>query len=67
MVDLSKLSKGKHIRTKNGIICKVLNVKNSGDIYYVTTDNIHKTGFYNIDGTPWGEDSYIKDSIVRIF
>ena len=54
MVDLSQLKKGKHIRTTNGNICKVLSVKNSGDVY-------------NKDGTPWGEDHYIKDSIKRIF
>ena len=67
MVDLSQLKKGKHIRTTNGNICKVLSVKNSGDVYFIVTENVQKTGFYNNDGTPWGEDHYIKDSIKRIF
>jgi len=67
MVDLSKLQKGKHIRTTNGDICKVLSVKNSGDVYFIVTENAQKTGFYNRDGTVWGKDEYINDSIKRIF
>lgn len=67
MVDLSKLQKGKHIRTANGNICKVLSVKNSGDVYFIVTENAQKTGFYNRDGTVWGKDEYINDSIKRIF
>ena len=54
MVDLSQLKKGKHNRTTNGNICKVLSVKNSGDVYFIVTENVQKTGFYNKDGTPWG-------------
>lgn len=66
MVDLSQLKVGKTIKTGNGIYCKVLNVKNYNNVYFVVTDNDHKTGFYNKDGTVWGDDSYIKDKIVKI-
>lgn len=66
MVDLSTLKKGKIIKTSNGIYCKVLNVKNYNDIYFITTDNTHKTGFYNKDGTVWKDDSSIRDKIIKI-
>ena len=50
MVDLSQLKKGKHIRTTNGNICKVLSVKNSGDVYFIVTENVQKTS--NLTTTP---------------
>lgn len=64
MVDLSALKKGKTIKTSNGIYCKVLNVKNYKDIYFVTADYFKKSGFYNKDGTPWNDAS--KDNIIKI-
>lgn len=57
MVDLSQLKKGKKIKMSNGEYHKVYDVKNYDNIYFVTTDDNFKTGFYNKDGTVWNEDN----------
>ena len=41
----------------NGEYHKVYDVKNYDNIYFVTTDDNFKTGFYNKDGTVWNEDN----------